>query len=644
MNYLSQLVRFLILYTLSNSNFQKSLLLSIIIDLCNTNSQQSNDSNIYLNNPNFKFTTNLDNKTINSYPYNKISKDINDINTYLENNNCITNIINKYETKINNINNNNNNNNINSSTFTSNKNIFYESTDIYINNKNNITKAPNNNHTHNPINTSPINISNDINNNNKSNKLNYSNNISNDNKNIIDNYIHNPISNNTIDTSTDINSINSNKLNYSSDIITDNKNIIDNHNDNPISNSTIDISNDTNSINTNKLNYSNDISNDNKNIIDNHPDNPISTSTINISTDINSDKYNKLNYSNDIITDNKNIIDNHTDNPISTSIIDISTDTNSSNPNKLNLSNNPQISKNHKNESFTNTSINHKNESNESISILKSDKISNKKINNHNPNKDNRDLINTDTNDTDNYTNSDTDNKFIKPIDNNNSIVNNKVINKSEKKAINSNIKNKYIITSSIKQLKESSIIKVSKVKNINSKNSLSMNLPKSPINICKIPFLIGRCTVNDSFNGSLDFSYPINDIIINSNTIVIKENYLLADNFMGVSSALFYFEGYLKTNFYTLEPINSSKKIINSSYKDNIIYTPFTICKYLNIGYLLENEHYLLKNLDIDIIDLTYETSKELIKVNSFNKNSNSYNNCGITISLDYNLNIYTK
>ncbi|WP_139164804.1 hypothetical protein [Clostridium gasigenes] len=206
------------------------------------------------------------------------------------------------------------------------------------------------------------------------------------------------------------------------------------------------------------------------------------------------------------------------------------------------------------------------------------------------------------------------------------------------------NHKKKKQITSSIKQLKKSDILKVSKLKNISCKNDLPIQLPKVPLNLCRVPLLIGSCHVIDIFTGSLKFSYPINNVVINLNKIVITNNYLLADNFMGASSALFYFEGYLKTTFYTLEPNPSSKCMINSSYKDNIIYIPFTISKYLNIGYLLENECYLLENPELDITNFTYETSKELMKVNDFDKHSNSYNNCNLVITLDYSINIYSK
>ena len=206
------------------------------------------------------------------------------------------------------------------------------------------------------------------------------------------------------------------------------------------------------------------------------------------------------------------------------------------------------------------------------------------------------------------------------------------------------NHKKKKQITSSIKQLKKTDILKVSKFQNISCKNDLPIRLPKFPLNLSRVPFLIGSCNVVDIFMGSLKFSYPINNVIITSNKIVITNNYLLADNFMGASSALFYFEGYLKTTFYTLEPNPSSKCMINSSYKDNIIYTPFTISKYLNIGYLLENECYLLENPELDITSFTYETSKELMKVNDFDKHSNSYNNCNLVITLDYSINIYSK
>ncbi|MBU3105930.1 hypothetical protein [Clostridium gasigenes] len=206
------------------------------------------------------------------------------------------------------------------------------------------------------------------------------------------------------------------------------------------------------------------------------------------------------------------------------------------------------------------------------------------------------------------------------------------------------NHKKKKQITSSIKQLKKSDILKVSKFRNISCKNDLPIQLPKVPLNLCRVPLLIGSCHVIDIFTGSLKFSYPINNVVINLNKIVITNNYLLADNFMGASSALFYFEGYLKTTFYTLEPNPSSKCMINSSYKDNIIYIPFTISKYLNIGYLLENECYLLENPELDITNFTYETSKELMKVNDFDKHSNSYNNCNLVITLDYSINIYSK
>lgn len=226
----------------------------------------------------------------------------------------------------------------------------------------------------------------------------------------------------------------------------------------------------------------------------------------------------------------------------------------------------------------------------------------------------------------------------------NNSIEKTKHKNKHIKEKTTSHTKIKFTIISSIKQINKSDILKVSKAKKVEYKNNLPLYFHKKQLNIDKIPFLIGICTVHDVFIGSLNFSYPINDVIIDSNQIIIKENYFLVDNFMGISSALLYFEGYLKTIFYSLEPITPSNSITRSRYKENIIYTPFTISKYLNIGYLPKNQQYLLKDSKLHITNFTYEVMKELTKNTEFDNDSNSYNNCNLIISLDYSINIYSK
>jgi len=580
LNYFSQLVTFLILYTLSNSNYQKSLLFSIIIDLCNTNPNQCNDAE--LNKSILKYHKSLGTKNINSYPSNnKIPNHIKAVKTHFDSTSDIINFINKYQD------NNNNNNRFNLDYYSSlatKKNNLNPSISQSIINKNNFLK---------PTNSSIF----------TSNHFNLDD--------FIDTYITNehnltPTTNgsnintdnsitSTLNNSSNSTTINLNELEYSEDTYinntttycSDHTNISNDTSDYSesahISNNTLDYSNNTSPRNSNNISNSANTSNINKNTITNHNDN--------------------LNYPSNTSTNNsKGIINfDETTNKIKHNI-------NETNPNK---------------------------------DISQDSDIIIKPNNNNNNN-------NNSSNDSTNILNINTYDKSLKHSNDTNSIsnskINDKIHDKYTKEKINSNKEHKYIITSSIKQLKESDTIKVSKFKNTDSKVNSSLHLPKSPFTMDKIPLLIGTCHINDIFKGSLDFSYPINNVIINSNEIIIKENYLLADNFMGMSSALFYFEGYLKTNFYTLETINSSKQMINSIYKDNIIYTPFTISKYLNIGCLLEDEKYLLKKSKLDITNFTYETTKELMKVNNFDKDSTSYNNCSITISLDYSLNIYSK
>lgn len=597
MNYFSQLVTFLILYTLSNSNYQKSLLFSIIIDLCNTNPNQCNDAD--LNKSILKYHKSLGTKNINSYPSNnKITKHIKDVKTHFDSTSDIINLINKYQD------NNNNNNRFNLDYYSSlatKKNNLNPSISQSIINKNDFLKATNSSiFTSNHFNLDDL-IDTYITNEHNLTPHTNGSNINTDNS-----------INITLNNSSNTTTINLNELEYSEDTYinnnttyySDHTNISNDTSDysesDHISNNTLDYSNNTPPLNSNNISNPANTSNINKNTITNHNDNlnyPSNTSTNNSNCIINFDETtNKI----------KHNINNTTDNSINVNTPDYSNDiyasnTNETNPNKDNYQ--------------------------DSDTIIKP--------NNNNNNSTN--ILNINTYD-----------KSLKHSNDTNSIsnrkINNKVHDKYTKEKINSNKEHKYIITSSIKQLKESDTIKVSKSKNTDSKVNSSLHLPKSPFTMGKIPLLIGTCHINDIFKGSLDFSYPINNVIINSNEIIIKENYLLADNFMGMSSALFYFEGYLKTNFYTLEAINSSKQMINSIYKDNIIYTPFTIYKYLNIGCLLEDEKYLLKKSKLDITNFTYETTKELMKVNNFDKDSASYNNCSITISLDYSLNIYSK
>lgn len=209
-----------------------------------------------------------------------------------------------------------------------------------------------------------------------------------------------------------------------------------------------------------------------------------------------------------------------------------------------------------------------------------------------------------------------------------------------ESECNNSIHNNTYSLTSNIQQIQLSNNINFYEA---NSEYKVFFNISaKSHDVTTKVPSLIISCTIDDIFKGDLMFDDYITDINNISNGITITTCTLIIDTKNNNLGGILFLEGYLKTNVDSLIPVNYSSNILNSMYRNNIICTPFSLAKNIELNSDDFNISCSYNNLELDITKVSFNTKRILKNKNKINSYFDLYSQCELIIEVSYTLNIY--
>ena len=198
-----------------------------------------------------------------------------------------------------------------------------------------------------------------------------------------------------------------------------------------------------------------------------------------------------------------------------------------------------------------------------------------------------------------------------------------------------------YSLTSTITQVP---LIKNIKLSEFNDDTGNFFDVSQSTAKFKKkVPVLITSFNVDDVFKGDLVFNNFIVDINNINNMIFINDTTFMVDIKDNVALGTVFLEGYLKTSADALIPVEYSENLLSSMYRNNIIYTSFSLAQTLELSSNSFKQQIAYNNLEVEITQVSSNTKRILKQSKKINNYFEFYSRCELIIEVNYTLNIYT-
>lgn len=223
-------------------------------------------------------------------------------------------------------------------------------------------------------------------------------------------------------------------------------------------------------------------------------------------------------------------------------------------------------------------------------------------------------------------TNNFTKSKFKYSTDNSNNVSNNK------------DSLSYFKITNNIKHI-SSNIINNPSI-DITNYNKLKFNTIENNDRIFKLPTLLFKCNISDSFKGDIIFSAYIASINGIKNEFVISSNILLLDVNERNKGTLF-LDGYLETDIDYSIPLEYKIPLV-CNYSNYVVRNPFSISLSVNLEYPIPGDENAFTNLDLKLLKSSFNTNYELADEIYLNDSIFLYKNCSLSVVADYYIEIF--
>lgn len=197
-------------------------------------------------------------------------------------------------------------------------------------------------------------------------------------------------------------------------------------------------------------------------------------------------------------------------------------------------------------------------------------------------------------------------------------------------------------INSTIKHIDNSTHISNCYIPSSGKSNSFNFNISKDNNRTFKLPTLLIKCDISDSFKGDINFDNYIASINNINNKLVITSNLLLLDVSKRDKGTLF-LDGYLETDIDYSIPLNI--KIPLKCQRSNfVVRSPLNISTPVEFQYTVPGEENAFSDLDISLIKSSFSIKKDLCDSFYLEDPIYLYKTCKLYLIANYYIEVFKE
>lgn len=201
-----------------------------------------------------------------------------------------------------------------------------------------------------------------------------------------------------------------------------------------------------------------------------------------------------------------------------------------------------------------------------------------------------------------------------------------------------SNTTNKNKITSTIKHIDNSTYVNNCYIPSNGKSNDF--NISEDASRTFKLPTLLIKCDISDSFKGNINFYNYIASINDVKNKLVITSNLLLLDISKRDRGTLF-LDGYLETDIDYSVPLNF--KVPLKCERSNFVFrSPLNISVPIELQYSVPGSENAFSDLDASLVKSSFTMKNDLCESFLLEDHISLYKKCEFTIIANYHIEVF--